>query len=234
MLPALLAAVAVTAAPDTGKHVFFTGDAALTTIYGNAEMVSLSVGDKLVLLRGRWKFTQTFGMNYGRTEDSVTTEVWRGSLRGDRDFSPRAGIFLLTGFERNTFAGFRSRISPSFGVTAVAAAGPRDTLRLEGGGGYAIQKAVLPDNDRSYPNARAALLYRHRLGPKAAFEQVVEILPNLRTSTDLRINSETAISAPISTGIALKASYVIHYEGLPEPGFRKTDRIVTTGVQVTL
>jgi hypothetical protein len=32
----------------------------------------------------------------------------------------------------------------------------------------------------------------------------------------------------------MKASYVIHYAGLPEPGFRKVDRILTTGVQITL
>jgi putative salt-induced outer membrane protein YdiY len=37
----------------------------------------------------------------------------------------------------------------------------------------------------------------------------------------------------LSTNIALKVSYVIRFDNLPEPGFKKTDRLLTSGVQVT-
>src|SRR5690606_39613567 len=66
----------------------------------------------------------------------------------------------------------------------------------------------------------------------AEFSQTLELLPNFKASDDLRINSETSLSAPIAAGISMKASYTIRHDGLPEPGFEKTDRIFTTGVQI--
>ena len=42
-----------------------------------------------------------------------------------------------------------------------------------------------------------------------------------------------ALVAPLSDVIALKLSYAIRFDNLPEPGFEKTDRIFSSGVQVT-
>lgn len=233
MVPALLTVLALATAPDTGKHVFFTGDAGLVNASGNSDFTSVSVGNKLTLLSGGWKFGQTFGVTYARARDSVTAEQWQGSLRGDRALSPRVGLFVLTELSRNTFAGVQSRVAPSFGVTAIAVQGPRDTLRVEDGGGYTYQGGVAPDTNRSFPSGRAALIYHRQLGAKAGFDEVFEYLPNFNVGADYRINSETSVTAPITAGVAMKASYVIHYEGLPEIGFQKTDRVLTTGIQVT-
>ena len=230
----LLLLLAVTrTVPDTVKHVFFTGDAALVSATGNSDLKSLNLGDKLVFTRAGWKFTQTFSLTYARSQDSVTANILRGSVRADRSVSARVGLFLLTDLERNTFAGIRSRVAPSFGLTALAVATTRDTLRFEVGGGFTFQSAVPPDTNRRFPAGRLGAVFHHQLSGKSAFDQVLEYLPNFSVGRDERINSETSITAPITTGIALKASYVIHYEGLPEPGFKTTDRILTTGVQVT-
>ena len=58
------------------------------------------------------------------------------------------------------------------------------------------------------------------------------MLVNLEQSEDARINSETSVVAPISQAIAMKAAYLIRFDYLPEPGFEKTDRIFTTGIQI--
>jgi putative salt-induced outer membrane protein YdiY len=47
------------------------------------------------------------------------------------------------------------------------------------------------------------------------------------------VNTETGLVAPISSHIGLKLSYVIRFDNQPEPGFKKTDRLLTSGVQVT-
>ncbi|HEY3935447.1 MAG TPA: DUF481 domain-containing protein [Gemmatimonadales bacterium] len=233
MISALLATLGLHAAPDTGKHVFFTGDAGLVNTSGNTEVTSASVGNKLILVAGRWHFTQVFGVTYARTDDSVTAELWHASLRIDHDLSHRVALFVLTEYDRNVFAGVRSRITPSIGIAALAIAGPRDSLRIEAGGAYTFQQAVSPDTNRDYPAARGAVVFRHYLSVRAIFDQLVEVIPSLTSGDNVRINSETAITAPISRGIALKASYLIHYDGLPEPGHKATDRILSTGVQVT-
>ncbi len=234
MFTALIATVALAAAPDTGKHVFFTGDAGLVSTTGNTNVTSINLGDKLVIASGKWKFTETAGLTYAKNQDSVTAELWHGSLRGDRDLSKRVGLYLLAEFDRNTFAGISSRYAPSFGLSALALATPNDTLRTEVGGGYTVEKAIAPGTDRSYGAGRVAAIYHHQLGRKSAFDEALEYLPNFQTSADYRILSATSVTAPLTTGVAMKAAYLIKYEGLPQPGFVKTDRTLTMGIQVTL
>ena len=40
--------------------------------------------------------------------------------------------------------------------------------------------------------------------------------------------------APLSKRFAVKLSYAIRFDNLPEPGFERTDRVFTSGLQVTL
>jgi putative salt-induced outer membrane protein len=231
---ALITTLALTVAPDTGKHVFFTGDAGFVSTSGNTSVTSMDVGDKLTIASGRWKLTQRAGLTYARTDDSTTAELWRASLRGDRGLSTRVGLYLLTEFDRNTFAGVRSRLAPSFGLSALVLATPNDTLRTEIGGGYTIEKAVAPGSDRKYAAGRIAAIYHRQIGRKSAFDEALEYLPNFKTGADYRISSVTSMTAPLTTGVAMKAAYLINYEGLPQPGFVKTDRTFTMGIQITL
>jgi putative salt-induced outer membrane protein YdiY len=234
VLTALITTLALAATPDTGKHVFFTGDAGVVATSGNTSVTSIDVGNKLVIASAGWKFTEAAGLTYAKTHDSVTAELWHGVLRGDRTVARHIALYVLTEFERNTFAGIRSRMSPSFGVSALAIATPRDTLRTELGGGYTVETAVPPGLDRRYAAGRIAAVFHHQLGQKSAFDEAVEYLPNFQTSADYRITSATSVTAPLATGIAMKAAYLIRYEGLPQPGFVKTDRTLTMGIQVTL
>jgi hypothetical protein len=234
MLLAVIAALATATPADTGKHFFLTVGAGLISTSGNTEFTTFDVSNKLVLLAGAWKFTQTAGLTYSKSDTLLTAELWRGSLRGERAISSRVGMFALVEADRNTFAGIRSRVSPSFGVSALAAAATRDTLRLEFGAGYVSERAVPPGLDRSYAAGRVSAIYRHRLGEKSLIDETLDYLPNFKTSSDYRIASLTSISAPITAGIALKATYLIRTEGLPQPGFKKTDRTLSMGIQVTL
>ena len=78
---------------------------------------------------------------------------------------------------------------------------------------------------------RSATVYRHNFTKAAYFQQGVEFLPNLDTSEDYRVNSETALVAPISSHIGMKFAYVIRFDNLPETGRAKNDRIFTSGLQ---
>lgn len=218
---------------DTGKTIKFTGDAGFVNTTGNTEISTINVGDKLEFSAGGWGVVQTFAVIYGRSEGETTTSLWRGALRGDRAISARVGAYVLGEFDRNTFAGIRGRYAPSIGLTALLLESPKDKLRAEAGAGYVWQRGVAPAPDQEFSAGRGALLYERLLGAKSKVTQALEFLPNFKAGDDLRINSETAITAPIVTGVAMKASYVIRYDGLPEPGFKTTDRILTTGVQVT-
>lgn len=226
----LLAALAIGVPADTVK---LTGDIGFVNTSGNTELTTINVGDKLELKTGSWAVVQNFGVIYGTNEGETSTSLWRAGLRGDRTISERLSLFVLSEFDRNTFAGIGSRYAESVGLAAKLIRGTRDKLDAELGVGYVWQNADGGGLDQEFGAGRAALMYRHALNAKATFAQSIEFLPNLKTSDDLRINAETSLTAPLSTGIAMKAGYIIRYDGLPEPGFEKSDRILTTGLQVT-
>jgi putative salt-induced outer membrane protein len=228
----LLMAMSALAPIDTAKTIKFTADAGFVNTTGNTEITSVNLGNKIEATSNGWKFTQTGGVVYGKNDGEVNTSLWLASLRGARDLSPRVALFVVTEFDRNTFAGISSRYAPQVGLAAKLVDGAKDKLRAEVGGGYTWQNAVAVGQSVEFAAGRGAVIYGRQLGPKATFAQLLEFLPNFKTGDDLRINSETAFTAPLATGVAMKVGYVIRYDGLPEAGFRKTDRILTTGVQL--
>lgn len=231
----LLALLTLTSAPppaDTAKVVKFTADAGFVSTSGNTDITTVNVGEKLEFLPAAWKFAQTFGIIYGRTDGTTSSSLWRGGLRGERTLSSRVGFFVLSEFDRNRFAGIRSRVASSGGLSAVLIKTGRDELNAEVGAGYTWERATDSTEDRNYSAGRVAMHFGHHFGSHAMFTQALEYLPDFETGSNYRVNSQTAFTAPIAAGIAMKAGYEIRYAGLPRAGFKKTDRILTTGVQV--
>ncbi len=221
------------AAADTGGGVTFSGNAGLVSTSGNTNNTSINLGDKIVGHTDGWTFAQTFSLVYGKNDSVVTTSLWRAGIRGDRALSRRTALFVLATFDRDSFAGISSRYTPQVGVAGTVVAAPRDSLQFELGATYTWLNAVRPDTARTSGGARVAAHYQHFLTAKSVISEAFEYLPNLKDGHDYRINSETDIVAPITAGIAMRAGYIIRYDALPVDDHQTTDRILTTGIQVT-
>lgn len=228
----LLALIAVVSMADTTR-TSFTADAGFVNTSGNTELTTINVGNKFELASAGWGFVQTFSSVVGRTEGETSTSTWRGALRGDRALSPRLSLYLLSEFDRNRFAGISSRYGQSAGLALKVLEAERSRLSMEAGAGYIWQNAVEVGKSSEFAAGRLAAIFGQKIGAAAEFTQLLELLPNFKVSDDLRINSESAFTAPIAAGISMKAAYVIRHDGLPEEGFKKTDRILTTGLQVS-
>lgn len=216
--------------------ITFTGDVGYVAMTGNQSVETLNVGNKLTVKFVDVTLAQTFLRVYGESEGETTTSLTRASLRVDKGL--RTSLFTAYGlltFERNTFAGLASRITGSSGLTATLLRRGANKVMVEGGLSLNTQRGTGPKGkDSDFLGGRAASTYTHQFTKNAAFVQMVELLPNFRESEDLRINTESAVTAPITSRIGLKLSYVIRYDGLPQKGFLRTDRLFTSGVQVTL
>jgi len=214
----------------------FTGDVGYVATSGNQSVETLNLGNKFSARFDDLTLTQTFVRVYGESEGETTTSLTRASLRTDKGLrtSPFSAYGLLT-YERNTFAGLASRITSASGLTALLLKREADRILIEGGLSLNRQRGTgAKGRDSDFLGGRAASTYTHQFSKQTAFVQMIEFLPNFHESEDLRINTETAITAPITSRIGLKLSYVIRYDGLPQKGFLKTDRLFTSGVQVTL
>lgn len=235
LLPLLL----VVAQADTTRVppvVKFTGDVGYVAAAGNQSVETLNLGNKLSVKFEDLTLTQTFVRVYGKSDGETTTSLTRASFRLDKGLrtSPFSAYGLLT-YERNTFAGLASRVTGASGLSALLVKSSANRVLVEGGLSLNRQRGTgVKGRDSDFLGGRAAGTYTHQFSKHTAFVQVVEFLPNFRESEDLRINTESAITAPITSRIGLKLSYVIRYDGLPQEGFLTTDRLFTSGLQVTL
>lgn len=228
-LPLLAAPFSPLAAQD--KPTTFTTDLGFVNAAGNTSVTSFNLGEVLTHVRGAWKLEQRFAALYGRTDGEKSAEQFRAGLRGDYAVSERVGFYGLAGWDRNEFAGISRRFEEGAGLAVKAVAEARTTLDVEAGLG-ATQQRSTAGLSTSFLSGRAAARLKQMLAETAYLQQAVEFLPNFEEGDDYRILSETSLVAPLSAAIALKASYVIRFDNLPEPGFKKTDRVLTTGVQV--
>jgi len=232
LLAVALCAAAPLAAQDSSKTTL-TLDVGLVNASGNSEFTSMNFGEKATWAKGRWGLSQAGKVLFGETDNVQTTESYDFTVRGDRGLSARVAAFVFVAYYRDPFAGLASRWSGGPGVAVGLIRAPRDTLNLEGAFTEQSERTTAAI-DRSFAATRAAAAYRHAFASKASFTQTLEWLANLETSDDYRLNSETALVAPLSSKIGLRVSYLIRFDNLPEPTFKKTDRILTTGVQVAL
>ncbi|MSR06532.1 MAG: DUF481 domain-containing protein [Gemmatimonadetes bacterium] len=233
LLPAAAAAAQDAAAPVVEPHTAtkLTLDLGFVNAAGNTEVTTLSFTEALSVKGGRWEFKDLGGVVYGRTGDSTTAEQIKMDARIEVQVVSVLHVFVGGIYERNRFAGFDRRLEEYAGVAIKVIDQPSDQLTVEGGSSV-NQDLTTTNQYVSFAALRAAALYRHNFTKTAYVQQTVELIPNLSVAADLRLNSESALVAPVAGRAAIKVAYAVKYDKLPEPGFRKTDRIFTTALQI--
>ncbi len=226
----------------------FSADFGFVSAAGNTNVTTLNFGDRLVLNTADKKliFTQTFNAVRSEADGSRTAENYRTQMRLDRGLGHSFYAFVLGGWERNVPAGVARRFEETAGIAYQAIATERDQLNVEIGLSFFQQRNVeaqlgqsLDDN---YTAGRAAAFYKRVLRGPAFLSQHLEFIPNFDDQNDFRINTETALVAPLSTAIGVKLGYVIRYDNfpglLPDPNpnqerLRKADRFLTAGLTIS-
>ncbi len=233
-LPSLLglSPLAAQGGPETRPFEFST-DLSFINQTGNTELTTTGFAEQVILRPGwRWTFTQYAGLIYGKNSGEVKAESYQAGFKADFAFSPFIGAYGSWGFDRNRFSGLAERYTYSAGMSAFLVDIPSDQAKVEAGLARTNQlsTARLVSN---FFSARFAGEYRHNFKPTTFVRGGVELLPNLRDAADMRINSLVEVVAPISSHTALQTKYTIKYDHEPALGFKDTDTILQTGLQVT-
>ena len=236
LLPLLLAVAPLdTGTVPTATVIKVAGELGYVSTAGNSSVQTLSFGDRLSVKSRDLTVSQSFNVVHGRNKEQVVTSLWRAALRADIALRPTFGLYGVLTYERNVFAGLERRIGNTVGVASQLLKTDRDKATVEGGFSLTSQRGVAGrGRDFDFLGGRAAGFFSHLLNNKASISQLVEVLPNFKQTADLRINTESILSAPITKQISVRLSYVVRYDGLPEPGFLTTDRLFVSGMQVSL
>jgi putative salt-induced outer membrane protein len=232
---AVLSAVSAAAAQDAPpKPVKATGDISFVKTGGNTDVLSLGVSDKIEWKTSpRFTLKQQFGWVYGETDDETSANALITGLRGEYSLTKRVVVFVGVNYDYNMFAGVKRRFEEYAGLGFVLIDKPKDILRFDAGLSYFQEWALFTDVSNNFLAGRFAGDYKHFFAEKAYFQQIVEFIPNFEVSDDYRLNSETALVAPLSSNFAIKVGYIVRYRGLPPEGIKKTDTVFRTGLQVT-
>jgi putative salt-induced outer membrane protein len=217
-------------AQDPPKPREFAADVGFVSTTGNTEISALNLGEKLILRAGAWEHRQQFGSIYASQDGEQTSNLLFTNWRSDWSFRPGLALFGYAGFDRNEFAGISRRFEEALGLAAKLVTQDSDLWTLELGLALNQQRGT-DGSTLNFSSVRSATMYKHLFTKTAYFQQAVEFLPSLKVSEDYRVNSESALVAPLSSHIAMKVAYVIRFDNLPEAGRRKNDRILTSGLQ---
>lgn len=215
----------------------FNSDLGFVSVAGNTSTLTLSFSEKLIRRIPRWEFRQEFGAVYGETDDTETSNLLRALLRADYGLDGVA-IYARTTYDRNKFGGVDSRFGEGLGLAWRIKKTEINQLNLEAGFELTQQDNIDGTND-SFSALRAASTWKHMFAENSYFFLGVEALPNLDISEDYRVNTEASVVVPISAHIGLKASYIMRFDNLPSLNaagtapLRKSDRIISTGIQVS-
>lgn len=236
----LIIVLACAAAPRTAAaqaaaepRLRTTFDLGVVNASGNTRLRTVNAAEQLVLRAAPWTFTQTFNIVNGSTNGVESANQIRAGVRADYAVIAHLRAYGLVLYERNRFAGIARRFEESVGATYGALTGPRHLLDIEGGVGNNQQRGTGGPVENFWLG-RVAGRYRFTFRTNSHVEEKLEVLQNLETTADTRINSELTLVAPLTSRIALRFGYAVRFDNRPEPTFKKTDQVVSSGVQIVL
>jgi putative salt-induced outer membrane protein YdiY len=231
---ALICGAATAAAQSTdslGWH--FVGNLGYVQTAGNTELSTVSLGDRLSYRPNTsWVLAQTAAWIYSHNDSVETANQILAGLRADWSFRPRLGLYGLVAYERNLFAGVEGRLEEAFGLAWKAVQTPRHALAVDLG--IANNQERIGGERGSYWASRLGAKYKLSITDKSYLEENLELLSNLETADDQRVNSTTALVAPLTGAIAIRLGLLVRFDNVPVPGFRKTDTTFTSGIQISL
>lgn len=215
----------------------FHGDLGFVNTTGNSNVSTLNVADALTVFTAKDnKINQDFGITYGTITHRVETSLWTADLRDSYTLTPDLGFFGLLEFDRNTFAGIDDRFAETVGASLTPIHTTHNHLEIDLGGSYIEEHTTTPvpttpGVPTDYPAARGAFTYQYNFTKDAYVQEAFEDLTDVDRVSNSLVNSKTSLVAPISKHIAMKLSYEIRFANVPPPGFKSTDRLLTSDLQ---
>jgi putative salt-induced outer membrane protein YdiY len=239
---------------------------ALTT--GNAQSTNFSLGNKFkytwsnaeltfdaIALRNANTTTTLTNIDgtVSETESTAVTAALYGlALKYRQDITPRFYWYVGTSWYQNFFAGIDDRYIAGGGLGYVFVKNDRHLLRGEAGFDYTLEDPLgVPPNDldnQDYASLHLFLGYEYKISETAKLTEDLNLFENLDTTSDFRATSVTAVTASLTSKLAIKVSYTIGYDNDPavslvpdtvgpvftdvEVPFEKTDTILQAALVV--
>jgi putative salt-induced outer membrane protein YdiY len=217
--------------PSKGPLLHTQIDLGFVSTAGNTSVRTLNLGEQLVVRPGGWTFTETFTIVNGYTSGVETANNLKAGLRADRTIGAGFRLYALGTYYRNRFAGIARQFEEDVGLAYGILGGPKQLLDVELGTGR-NQQTGSDGSTSQYWTSRVAARYRFNFAAHAYAEQKAELISDLESVDNELLNTETTLAAPLSTHVAVKLGYTVRFVSRPQPTFKKTDTVLSAGLQL--
>ena len=180
----------------------------------------------------RTKLELEAGALSARSEGRVTAEQYYAFEKAMHKVTDRNYLFEKYRWDRNFFAGILHRHDFSAGVGRELYKTSKDLLIGELAPGY-INEERVNERRKSFMSARAYAKYTREITATAKFSQDAEYIVSLKDARDARLNTETSLTAAISTMFSVKNSFGWKHDARPPLGKRKDDTILSVALLAT-
>lgn len=216
---------------------FYTAELSFVLTAGNAASSTLGVGAGArrvwerseLRVRGaglRTETTRTTRTAVGTPADfevveesdaEVTAENYSLGARYDRDLSAGLYAFASSGWERNTFAGFDSRLSFAAGAGKTWFERESGRFKTDLGLTLTVQDDVVEVDDgaQTFAGLRAGWEYVRSVTETTAFESLLVVDENLDDTDDLRADFTNSLTLRISQALALRTGLRLLWDNQP-------------------
>jgi putative salt-induced outer membrane protein len=159
----------------------------------------------------------------------VTAENYFLAAKYRMTISERLYWFAATSWYRNLFAGLNSRTNLGGGVGYTFLKGPRHILKAEGGAEYTREVPLEGFDTHNFAGVHGFLGYEFKLSEKAKLTEDLNVFENVQETGDWRGSSVTAVTASLTTRLALKVSYSVLYANRPQESLVPPDPAAPIG-----
>ena len=151
------------------------------------------------------------------SKSEVTGEAYFATSRFDRSLSDRVFLYAGAGWERNTFAGFDSRIILVGGLGNTWADKESTRFKTDYGLTFTKQDDVIenPSKSNSFGGLRVSSTLWRQVTGSTAFESLLIVDQSLNEIEDLRADFTNSLIVEISTALAFKTSLRLLFDNRP-------------------
>jgi putative salt-induced outer membrane protein len=198
------------------------GQVSFLSTKGNSQSRTVGAADKFNWAKDKEALELWADALNVESDNARTSERYSAGEKGERKLTDRNYIFERGLWESNRFAGFSHRYDVSLGLGRELLQTAENELISELGVGYINEQLIdVPRND--FASGRAYAKYLHHFSPSATFFQDGEYIHDFDNPNGYRVNTETALTAGLSTHLALKLSYTWKHVHEPPMGFKRDD-----------
>jgi putative salt-induced outer membrane protein len=206
-----------------------TAELSFVQAAGNAEATSIMAQSQFHLGWEHFGLDLEAGTLAASSNRTTTAESYFAGEKFSWGWSDKNYLFEKAKWEKDRFAGIRSRYTGSGGAGRQLMDSPRNLLAIELGAGYVLEDREA-DTRNDFASGVAVIDYVRVLTDTARVTQKASLTANLESTRDHRIDSETALIATISSRFSIKTSFTLKRANLPPLGYRRNDTVTAAAI----